>query len=372
MNPSQIAEKIVSLAAERASEQFTEGSIPATAAHGLISPARLGSFLSNPLVVRHPQVRVALGGKAVPEREFTTPRRVGTQNVQDGIDAEQVAKWLTRGATITVDSLEYLSTPVREICDTLTDSLRLPATATAYVTGPGRQGLSPHTDEEDVFVVQTSGTKSWIIDLAQRQEVATASGFPFNDQMQQIAPRLLQPGDMFYMPAGTPRVATAQHNLSTHITFSVERPRVRDILNQSLIALAASSPSLNRLQPWNADGELSAADILRTFESSPIDRLRSAHDDITCELPFGSWDSLAARSLNVSLRTELKVSRIEDGYVLEFPDFTMKVGPATGYLSERLAVYNSVLIDSADDELREILFHLIGRGAVRVSAAVPA
>lgn len=219
MNPSQLSEKISSLAAARSAEQFSEGTIPATAANDLLSPSRLGSFLTHPLV-RYPQVRVALAGKAVAQSEYVSRRRIGTRWVEDGIDAKKVARWLTHGATITLDSLEYLSAPVREICDGLSEFLGMPATATAYVTAPGQRGLSPHTDEEDVFVLQTFGTKSWIIDSEQRQEIPTASGFPFNDQnAARRTASLTARRHVLYASGNTARSDSTRHTFNPHHVF---------------------------------------------------------------------------------------------------------------------------------------------------------
>ena len=365
MNVAQIATDVSELASDRMLEQPRFGSIDAAMAHSLLSPSRLGSLLRNPLL-RHPQVRVALEGRALPVAAFTTTRRIGTASVADAIDPSEVARWLTRGATITIDSLEYLSQEVDEICGAIAEEVNLPATATAYVTPPGRRGLNPHTDEEDVFVLQTFGAKKWIVDSAQRQEVATASGFPLNEEMLQVEPIVLCPGDMFFLPAGTPHVAEALDHLSIHITFSVERPRVRDALARAIDSLAKTRPALNRLQAWDAT-PATVSDLAEAVASMASDDPSSLAISVPSPLPYDSWGNLGHDRLYIELLTDCSIHRTDSGYVAQFPEFRLTVGKDTGGLLAALARDGMMDVRPNDGELREVLFHLAGRGAVAIT-----
>lgn len=367
MDHTWLAEQLLTLAKNRDAEQFAAGAVPAAMAQDLLSPGQLGALLRNPLL-RYPQVRVAHSGRAVAVGEYVGPRRIGTRFVDDGIDAFRISQWLTRGATVTLDALEYLSAPVERICESLTQALGYPATATAYVTAPGRQGLSPHTDEEDVFVLQTYGTKQWSIDSGQRQDVATAMGFPMNDEMARVSPRLLRAGCMFYMPAGTPHVASAQNDLSIHITFSVERPRMKHLLTRAVEAAASSIPELNRLRGWDATDAPNVHELLRLVGSAHTDASTAGTAATSHASPFDSWDSLHADRLSLALTAPMTVEETADGYSLGFSEFRMKVSRSAGKTLAALEHFDAATVDSADAELREILFQLIGRGVIQASA----
>lgn len=357
--------RLLALASGRATESFAAGHIPAETATAVLGPRRLGELLTHPLL-RHPQVRIAVEGRPVSRAEYVSSRRIGTQYVDDGIDARQIVRWLARGATVALDSLEYLVEPVDEVCDRLSDELGIRATATAYITPPGRQGLSPHTDEEDVFVLQTFGSKRWIIDSDQRQEIATASSFPMNQEMSRVEPRVLRAGDMFFMPAGTPHVATAEDDMSIHVTFSVDRPRVRQALDDAVDCLVASSPQLQKLQAWCPD-PLDLALLLDSLEISPIAATESLSAPM--HLPFGSWENLFRGIGTVRWNIEPRISESTEGYSFAFPEFTIRANRTVG--SRLLGLRSdrpTPLGADEDSELVEVLFHLAARGAITIGS----
>lgn len=363
MTTCDIGAELAALAAGRWSERFTSGSLPPQAATELLGPTTLGRLLSHPLV-RYPQVRVALSGKAVQPSHFVEERRIGTQTVADGVDSRRVAQLLTRGATVTLDSLEYLLDPISAICTRLSDELGLSATATAYVTPPGQRGLSPHTDEEDVFVLQTFGTKRWLIDPAQRQRIATASGFVMNAGLERVTPRVLRPGEMFFMPAGTPHVATAEHDLSIHVTFSVERPRRHTALLEAVARLTSETPELRTLQSWS----FSPAELVGHIEAIESE-LRRTPDRVRSREGFSSfeqWGELFRGAGSAGLADGIELTESADGS-FRIDGFSIRArGQVAAFLRELRDTQRVPLARVVDPELTELLFQLIGREVVTV------
>ena len=79
-----------------------------------------------------------------------------------------------------------------------------------YLTPPGGQGLAPHVDGHDVFVVQQAGEKTWT--LLEPDKVSVLKNVT------------LRPGDVLYLPQGVPHYArSAGEGPSLHVTASVYR-----------------------------------------------------------------------------------------------------------------------------------------------------
>lgn len=95
----------------------------------------------------------------------------------------------------------------------------------AYLTPKDAQGLAPHYDDVEVFVVQLEGRKHWKIykRVEDSAELAMESSGPLPPSLVGEVEEevLLEPGDMLYLPRGTVHSATSdkeQH--STHVTIS--------------------------------------------------------------------------------------------------------------------------------------------------------
>ncbi|KAI2530545.1 RIOX2 isoform 6, partial [Pan troglodytes] len=91
-----------------------------------------------------------------------------------------------------------------------------------YITPAGSQGLPPHYDDVEVFILQLEGEKHWrlyhpTVPLAREYSVEAEEriGRPVHEFM-------LKPGDLLYFPRGTIHQADTPAGLahSTHVTIS--------------------------------------------------------------------------------------------------------------------------------------------------------
>ncbi|KAI8520512.1 hypothetical protein Bbelb_002660 [Branchiostoma belcheri] len=116
--------------------------------------------------------------------------------------------------------------------------------ANVYMTPPGSQGLAPHYDDVEVFILQLEGRKHWRlytppVDLPRdysRDLDQGSIGQPTHDFV-------FEAGDMLYFPRGTVHQADTpagtQH--STHVTISTyQRNSYGDLLTSTLPMLVQS------------------------------------------------------------------------------------------------------------------------------------
>src|SRR5439155_4556745 len=81
-------------------------------------------------------------------------------------------------------------------------------------------GLAVHTDDHDVFVLQSFGLKHWEI---------WPPGSGRRPPGPPMITRTLEPGDCLYMPRGTPHAARAQEGASGHLTVGILSMTWRDV-----------------------------------------------------------------------------------------------------------------------------------------------
>jgi ribosomal protein L16 Arg81 hydroxylase len=111
----------------------------------------------------------------------------------------------------------------------------------------GHQGLAPHYDCVEIFVLQIAGSKRWYVS-SQRVE-APLVGYGEGTWFVPDAPHAqinLEPGDVLYMPRGTFHHAIAISDESLHATVAVKVPSYIDILT----TLAKSAPDLDSMRSY--------------------------------------------------------------------------------------------------------------------------
>jgi len=211
----------------------------------LLDPPAIDELLST-RGLRTPFLRVAKNGRPFPERTFTSGGGVGAA-VADQLDDARLAALFADGATIVLQGLHRTWAPVAEFVRDLAADLGHPVQANAYITPPQSQGFSAHYDVHDVFVLQLSGEKRWVIhepvlQWPMRDEPWEAGGR--RDLVARAAegePALdvvLRPGDCLYLPRGYLHAATALGGVSAHLTLGVHtwtrHHLATDVMRQAL------------------------------------------------------------------------------------------------------------------------------------------
>lgn len=128
------------------------------------------------------------------------------------------------GATVNLTFLHERWPPIAALCRGLATELSAGVHGNVYLTPPGTRGLKPHHDTHDVFVLQLYGTKHWRL-------YPTQTPLPLREHPhyqvpeegpgEPVADFVLRPGDVAYLPRGTVHAATANDDVSLHLTIGV-------------------------------------------------------------------------------------------------------------------------------------------------------
>lgn len=213
--------------------------------------------------LRSPFLRVAKDGATLPVGSFTAGAGVGA-TITDQLDDTALWRHFRDGATLVLQALQRTWEPLGAFSAALASELGSPVQANAYITPPQNQGFDDHYDVHDVFVLQIEGTKRWVLhppvlDAPLRDQ-------PWTDRREQVATAaaeepyidaVLEPGDALYLPRGWLHAATAQGEVSIHVTLGIHnrtRYAVAEEVTQSVLALLREDPAMRQSLPLGADG----------------------------------------------------------------------------------------------------------------------
>mmetsp|Transcript_11005 Transcript_11005/g.20358 ORF Transcript_11005/g.20358 Transcript_11005/m.20358 type:complete len:477 (+) Transcript_11005:1476-2906(+) len=169
--------------------------------------------------------------------------------------------------------------------------------ANVYITPPKTQGLAPHYDDVDVFILQTEGCKRWKIHGPGNPNQVLAMEYSEDLDEENIGPLVmdivLKPGDLLYLPRGTIHHAKAEEgeDHSVHITLSTYQSHtyynLLEATFQKLLDACASTDEdfrkglpvgyLQRSGTWRAsrtspgDAAKKTADLLRKIADKIVD-----------------------------------------------------------------------------------------------------
>ena len=214
--------------------------------------------------LRQPAFRLVRDGDVLAPSSYTRRARTGSAHIDDLIDTGRVLDLFGAGATIVLQGLQRWWSPAAHFCRDIELALGHPIQANAYLTPPGAAGLAPHHDTHDVFVLQVTGTKHWVV-----REPAVDTPLPRHTTDHEIAAAQpvvfdaeLTPGDVLYLPRGFVHSAAAQQGVSLHLTLGVLATTVHDVLRQ-LVDMAGDDVTFRRsLTPrWPYDDDLAGTEV---------------------------------------------------------------------------------------------------------------
>jgi ribosomal protein L16 Arg81 hydroxylase len=192
--------------------------------------------------IRPPYIRIVKDGDGVLDAAFTTSTRVQSVNITDAVVPERVYELLRTGATITWNSVNHFHSGLRELTRMLATKFAIRSDVVAFLTPAGKQGFTPHHDPVDLFIIQLEGIKHWKLwkpPAIRRGEIQLYKESGLGEPVIEVT---LQPGDVLYLPYGTPHVATADQQVSLHLSVMV-RPRIwSDLLRLTVDRLVEDEP----------------------------------------------------------------------------------------------------------------------------------
>ena len=215
--------------------------------------------------LRTPFFRTVREGGGLPAPVRTA--KAGGRTLGDVVDPAALAAQYAEGATLVLNALHRTHPPVGRFCRELAAELGHPTQCNAYVTPGGQhQGFDFHHDTHDVFVLQVSGRKRWIVHEPVLRlplpSQAQAGGHLVPEGAEPLLDVELEAGDALYLPRGYVHAALTTDVDSVHLTIGVLATTWHDVL-ADVVALAAAEEAFRDALPVRPEGVV--GDLLPDF-----------------------------------------------------------------------------------------------------------
>nr|CRL74269.1 cupin 4 family protein [Mycolicibacterium malmesburyense] len=322
----------------------------------LLSPDTVDELIAE-RGVRAPFVRLAKEGDVLPKDCYLGPAGFGAE-IGDQIDSAKLLGQFASGATIVLQGLHRLWPPLIDFVREAVDEFGHPVQANAYVTPPVNRGFDPHYDVHDVFVLQVSGQKRWIVHEPVYEHPLPSQ--PWTGHRAEIAKRVaddapvidtvLNEGDALYLPRGWVHSAQARHMTSIHLTIGVSPVTAVDVAGAVVDQLATDAAFRSSLPMGLADADETMATVTKVMaemvgalrddaanlSAGAAAQLSRRHAEKTRPVAVRPLASLAAAERAGDVLVEWRhgltatVERSGDRIVLRLPDRTMTFPVACG------------------------------------------
>lgn len=170
---------------------------------------------------------------------------------EERVSPMAVAQSFKNGDTIIFHQLQRRVPALHGLCRAIGKSFSSRVQANVYLTPAGGWGFAPHWDTHDVFVLQVTGRKTWLVHdtkiaLPLRGQGFDSSKYEPGDVTSTFE---LEQGSLVYLPRGLIHSAKAGEEASLHITLGVTAVTWTEFLLECVAATALENRELRQNLP---------------------------------------------------------------------------------------------------------------------------
>ncbi len=213
--------------------------------------------------------------------EITESRDVVGHTVPGYINPAQVRADFAAGGTFKLNQPEHWHGRLNTLVEDLAVDLNAELETYVFLSPPDRRAIETHMDGSHVFVIQVAGRKDWTVGLLDDESVSVSDryrGKPLTEAT--TFTHTMEPGDVLYMPHGSPHHAIARDGNSIHVAVTVEEPTPSD-LSEVLGATLTRSATFTELEKG-------------AFRRTPAENVHLVTDWLSSELHAVNLDTVTA------------------------------------------------------------------------------
>jgi hypothetical protein len=184
-------------------------------------------------------------GRLVPPEKYLAPIQ-GRTFRSSHVSPPGLERCLRDGATLVVDSLDWLHAPLGQLARNLERDLGVDVHVNGYAGWREATGLDLHWDRHDVMVLQASGRKLWhVYEPTRRFPLASDTAPNEKPDGDPACVLTLSAGDVLYIPRGWWHVAVPCGEPTLHLTVGLRGRTALDLMT------------------WLVHGDLAQQEIMR-------------------------------------------------------------------------------------------------------------
>ena len=305
MNGEVVNSSLSRLLEPHTAEEFLASSWGKTYKHIRGRAGRFASLLPwerlNDILRQHrldfPRLRLMREGKSLPVTSYlrhTSGARGKTSTAR--LQPVKFTSQLRAGATLVLDAVDELHTPLEELAAGLELLFRERVQINSYAGWHTSRGFDLHWDDHEVFILQVVGRKRWrIYGETRPHPLAGDTANPKPENAPPLWEATLEDGDFLYIPRGWWHVAEPLNEPTLHLTVGIHNRTGIDLL-QWLGGHLRASETFRQDLPRFASPAERAAHAARLKEV-----LLDAWDETLLERYFSELDALAEPRAQLSL-----------------------------------------------------------------------
>jgi hypothetical protein len=208
-----------------------------------------------------------------------TKRGPDSYRLVDGsLDLVRIRNDFADGYTIILGGVERFVRAIASLAHSIEAELNFPIQVNAHITAPATQGLVPHYDDHDIFILQIQGSKTWHLyngpdvpprELQKENRAVAIDGLPL------LTDLCLEVGDVLYLPGGRVHAAETNSEPSAHLTVGFHPPTM---LTLAIAALNSQRFHDDRLNAYLPPRYLDDADVQATLGVLLRDAVKAVED----------------------------------------------------------------------------------------------
>lgn len=188
----------------------------------------------------------------------------------------------SQGNTISLNNLQFSCQSLSNLCKNLELFFNYPVNISSYLTPKNSQGVLPHYDTHDVFILQIDGAKLWriydtVMCLPLEEHRRSVSAEEIGHPIHEIR---LAAGDLLYIPRGYVHEALTSECSSLHLTVSIHPFRLADLFDSAIALASRQHVSFRKSLPI---GFLNHRDIATSLKHQLKELLELLSDNIKVE-----------------------------------------------------------------------------------------